>query len=689
VLRDSAPFERERADDGPPDEGHSRELPPARPGRRRWLTPTRLKWGALGALAAFLALIVVLLVTAPLSKSLMPITTPSLTLISAEGVPIARQGAVVEAPVKAAELPARVVQPFIAIEDRRFYRHLGVDPQGLARALVANLRSGAVVEGGSTITQQLAKLSFLSPEQTIWRKLQEMVLALWLEARLGKDEILSRYLSSVYFGDNVFGLRAAAHHYFSVEPEKLSLGQAAMLAGLLKAPSSLAPTENLKGARERTKVVLQTMVEAGMLSPKRAEALPPVKLKLGGLKEVPTGSYFADWVFPQVRSVLDDKYPSHVIRTTLEDRLQRQAVAAIRSVGTGGAQVALVAMRPDGRVVAMVGGKSYARSPFNRATQALRQPGSTFKLFVYLAALREGHRPDEWIADTPLRIGNWSPENYGGEYRGRLTLRQAFALSSNVAAVRLAESIGRDKVLQAARDLGVTGELERGPTGTLGTSGIPLIEMVAAYGAVAAGQYPLRPHGLASQGGWPTHAMDKRVRADMLQLLWSAANEGTGRGAALGTPTFGKTGTSQDSRDAYFIGFAGNLITGVWIGYDDNRAMPGAAGGGVPAAIWHRFMTQALAAPGKAPPPPPRELPERPANDRQSPAVVREYDVDDQPLAGDEFSTQPYEGPEGGGLEPLPAPEAGEPDDVPVPVLTSAPPPPRPEGDAEPAGGAP
>jgi penicillin-binding protein 1A len=664
---------------------------------RRWITRRRLKWTGIGAIGLFFALICVLLVTAPLSKSLQPITTPSLTLLSAEGVPIARRGAVVEARVNAAELPEHVVAPFLAIEDRRFYSHAGVDARGLARAAWSNLRAGAVVEGGSTITQQLAKLAFLSPEQTVWRKLQEAVLAFWLEARLGKDEILSRYLSSVYFGDNVFGLRAAAKHYFSREPEELTVEQAAMLAGLLRAPSTLAPTTNFEGARERTDVVIAAMVDAGMLSQAEAQKLPEVTLKAGGLKELPGGSYFADWVFPQADAALDDKYRTHSLVTTLEDRLQREAVNAIHSAGTGGAEVALVAMRRDARVVAMVGGRNYERSPFNRATQARRQPGSTFKLFVYFAALREGYSPRHRVQDRPLRIGNWSPDNHGQRYRGEITLRQAFAVSSNVAAVRLAEAVGRDKVIAAARDLGVSGELEQGSTMPLGTSGVPLIELVGAYGAFAAGRYPLRPHGLARAGDERagTQPLDSRVRAEMLELLWAAVNEGTGRAARLATRTYGKTGTTQDSRDAYFIGFSGDLITGVWIGYDDNRPMPGTQGGGAPAAISRAFMTRALtpSATAAGSRPPRRGLPFERDDDQRRPAVIREYDVEEQPLSEEQWwALQPA--PEDGEASreltgevpvlqvpvrpapPVPSPQAGAgPDDAPpeeAPVVPAA-----------------
>jgi penicillin-binding protein 1A len=381
-------------------------------------------------------------------------------------------------------------------------------------------------------------------------------------------------------------------------------------------------------------------------------------------------------VLPQVQATLNDKYPAHVVTTTLEDRLQRAAVSAIRSVGTGGAQVALVAMRPDGRVVAMVGGKSYARSPFNRATQARRQPGSAFKLFVYLAAMRRGDTPKDLVLDQPLRIGNWAPENFGNEYRGVITLRQAFAESSNVAAVRMAEAVGRDQVIAAARDLGLDGELETGPTMALGTSSVPLIEMVGAYAAIDAGRYPVRPRGLALDKGKPptATAMNPRVRAEMLELLWAAANEGTGRGAVISTPTFGKTGTSQGGRDAYFIGFAGDLVTGVWIGYDDNRPIPGAQGGHTPAAIWHAFMSQAMAPAGKGPATPPPAAPAQRSEAQPALAVTREYDVEEEPLS-DDGQAVPQEGVVGEGSDqPVAQLPPQEEPERPVPGLPSLPP---------------
>lgn len=644
----------------------------------------RFRWGRI-AIAAFVGLLILaaaLARFAPLSKSLQPITAPSLTILSAEGMPIARRGAVLEGLVSVARLPRHVVLPFIAIEDRRFYQHVGVDPMGIARAMVTNLRAGSVVEGGSTITQQLAKLSYLSSDQTIGRKLQEIVLALWLEARLSKDEILSRYLSGVYFGDNVFGLRAAADHYFSKKPEQLSVAEAAMLAGLVKAPSRLAPTRNLSAARARARIVLQAMVAAGMLTEAQVQRIDDARLRAGKAKDIPSGTYFSDWVLPQIEAQSEERVAQHRVVTTLEDRLQREAVDAIRATGTGSAQIGLIAMRPDGRVVAMVGGRNYRRSPFNRATQAQRQPGSTFKLFVYLAALRAGSRPSDMILDTPLRIGNWSPENYGNVYRGSITLRQAFAVSSNVAAVRLAQTVGHDAIVQAARDLGLTGPLEEGPTIALGTSSVSLVELVGAYAAVASGNYPVVARGLPAPGG-TVHAnrIDDRIRRDMLELLWAAANEGSGRGAALPVQTFGKTGTSQDSRDAYFIGFAGGLITGVWIGHDDNRPMPGIHGGGLPAQIWRRFMIKAV---GERPEasmtvPPAGTLPKESAAP-DAPLIVRDYDV--------EGSDSAAQDPEGEGSEEMTVDqphgdETDPPPDVPTLALPpEAPPAPSDEEEA-------
>jgi penicillin-binding protein 1A len=548
-------------------------------------------------------LIAWLAVTAPLSKSLQPIAAPSLTLLSAEGIPIARRGADIRAPVRIRELPDHVPNAFIAIEDKRFHGHYGISLRGIARAAWRNLGAGGVREGGSTITQQLAKVSFLTADRTAARKLQEVLIAFWLEAWLTKEEILERYLSNVYFGDNTYGLRAASHHYFSVPPEKLTVAQAAMLAGMVKAPSRLAPTRNYDQARQRGRIVIAQMIDQGFITRAEARRLKPARLRVERGKDVPTGTYFADWVLPIARAREDVGYGEQQVQTTLENRLQKLALQTVKSAGLGKAQVALVAMRPDGRVVAMVGGKDYARSPFNRATQARRQPGSAFKIFVWLAALRAGMDPDTPVDDRPLRIGEWQPRNYQDRYRGTLTMRDALAVSSNVAAVRLSERVGRQNVIRAARDLGVRSPLSDHPSLALGTSGVTLLELTSAYAAVSAGAYPVAPRGLEDEEGPWWQRMWQSATAtsgdssfdELRDMMGAVVSQGTGRGAALAVPAFGKTGTTQDSRDAWFVGFAQDLVVGVWIGNDDNSPLgANMAGGGLPARIWRDFMTQAI-----------------------------------------------------------------------------------------------
>ncbi|MDB5683321.1 MAG: penicillin-binding protein family [Sphingomonas bacterium] len=592
--------------------------PPARPKRRLWPKLVAAGIGVLMLLAAWLA------ITAPLSQSLRPIAPPSVTLLAADGTPIARRGAIIDRVVDARALPDHVPQAFIAIEDRRFYSHLGIDPRGIARAAWHNLLAGGVREGGSTITQQLSKVAFLDADRTAARKLREAMIAFWLEAWLSKDEILSRYLSNVYFGDNVYGLRAAARHYFSKRPEQLNIGESAMLAGLMKAPSRLAPSTNLAGARARQKLVVAAMADAGFISKSTARRVKPARVRLQPVASLPSGTYFADWAMPAARDRAGAIYAEQKVETTLDTRIQRAARRAIARAGLGKAQVALVAMRPDGRVVAMIGGRSYADSRFNRATQARRQPGSTFKLFVYLAALRAGMSPEDEVEDAPLTIDGWSPANSDRRYRGMLTLREAFARSSNVAAVRLAERVGRDKVIRAARDLGVRSPMRPDPSLALGTSGMTLIELTSAYAAVAAGLYPVAAHGLPDEEepGLLERLLGRQRRFGphqhdmLLDLLSATVNQGTGRSAALRTQVFGKTGTTQDNRDAIFIGFAGDLVTGVWIGNDDNSPLKGIAGGGMPARIWRDFMASAIGsaplarAPVAAPPEEPADEPD-------------------------------------------------------------------------------
>jgi len=552
----------------------------------------------------------------PLDRAMAPLSTPTIVLLDRNGTAFARHGAYREAPVDVRLLPAHVVGAVLAIEDRRFYSHAAIDPRGILRALVYNARAGAVVQGGSTISQQLAKTAFLTPERTLHRKLQEILLAGMLESRLSKQEILSRYLSSVYFGDGVYGLRAAARHYFDVAPEQLDLAQAAMLAGMIKAPSALAPTHDLAAAQARARLVLRAMVETGAITAAQAQATRPATVT-GARAELPFGGYFADWVLAQPKDALAGRYGELTVRTTMDARLQRLAESVLREhLDADGAplhatQAALIAMHPDGAVVAMVGGRDYAASAFNRATKAKRQPGSAFKLFVYRAALQAGATPESTVVDAPVSVGNWSPENFGGEYRGRITLREAFAHSINSAAVRIEQQVGAPAVIRSARELGITTPLGSDASLALGSYETTLIELTAAYAAEGAGVAPVTPYGI--DGAAPNAArtrLDPVEQRMMLDLLWSVVEEGTGRAARLdvpvfgraGTrrvvPTFGKTGTTQDNRDALFIGMAGDLVTGVWVGNDDDTPMRGVVGGGLPATIWHDFMTEALGVKG-------------------------------------------------------------------------------------------
>lgn len=621
--RDAAPardYDRERYRGG-----WRRYLPERARGRGKLWWGSRILAAIIGV---FIILVAWLAITAPLSKSLEPIAPPQITLLAADGTPIARNGAVVDEPVQVARLPEHVVQPFLAIEDRRFYDHWGVDPRGVARALFTG------VGGGSTITQQLAKFTFLTPEQTLTRKAREALIAFWLEAWLTKDEILERYLSNAYFGDNMYGLRAASLHYFYRQPENLRPEQAAMLAGLLQAPSRLAPTRNPDLAAQRYTLVKGAMVAAGYITQEKADAMAVPQTDVRTRNDLPTGTYFADWALPTAREMSEVSYSRQTLTTTLDSQLQNAANRAIQRAPLGGAQVALVAMRTNGEVVAMVGGKDYSQSPFNRATQARRQPGSTFKLFVYLAALRNGWSPEDRISNTEFTEGAYRPSNANGRYSETLTLREAFAQSSNVAAVRLFNEVGSEAVIETARDLGVTSPLPEGdPSMALGTSTMNLLELTAAYAGVAANSFPVEPHAFAREDeGWFASLFSARGslatsdHEEIEDMLRAAINSGTGRAAMLSVANFGKTGTTQDNRDALFVGYAGDLVVGVWVGNDDNSPLGNISGGGLPARIWRDFMRSALGASAVPPRPTPSPDPSGPVQPLDVP------DLQDIPL---------------------------------------------------------
>ncbi|MEO1169748.1 MAG: transglycosylase domain-containing protein [Pseudomonadota bacterium] len=602
--------------DYPPEPGYpdGDDEPPRR--KKRWII---LKWGLRIALGLFALLLLWLIAFVPVSRTAEPLVPPPMVLTASNGNPIARMGPVMDRPVEMSELPPYVREAFLSIEDRRFDDHWGIDPRGIARALWTNLTSDAR-HGGSTITQQLAKLTYLSSDQTLFRKVQEVPIAFWLEIWLTKDEILERYLSNTYFGDNVYGLRAASLHYFYRHPENLTLSQATMLAGLVRAPSRLAPTTNLDGAQDRQRIVLAAMVDAGYLAPEDAREVPLATVDHRPPPPMPRGSHFAEWVIEEARAAYGSGYETIEVATTLDWELQTLAERVTRSGAPPGAQVALVAMRTDGEVVAMVGGRDYATSPFNRATQAERQPGSTFKLFVYLAALQSGMTPETLVDDSPIETGEYRPVNAGGRYRGEITLREAFAYSSNVAAVRLYQQLGSEAIAEAARTLGIDREFPANASVALGSGEMTLIELVTAYAAVANGDAPVEPHGLArGRRGFFEWLLDSRPvigsrhRDELLEMLEAVIVEGTGRAARLNIAAFGKTGTTQNSRDAVFVGFAGDLVVGVWIGNDDNTPLGNASGGGAPARIWRAFMGEAI--PGAVPRPAPRRAAPPPAEE--------------------------------------------------------------------------
>jgi penicillin-binding protein 1A len=544
-----------------------------------------------------------------IEDTLRPAASRPLILIGADGAVFARRGDCMAEPVTLQELPPHLVAAAIAMEDRRFYTHLGVDPLGIVRAAKRNFDAGSTREGGSTITQQLVKMSYLTSAKTLQRKIEEAVLAAWLEIRLSKEEIIERYLSSAYFGEGCFGVRAATRHFFDKDVGQLTVGESALLVSLLRSPTQL--TRNFDDARQRVRLVLQAMVRDGTLDEAQLTSIPPAMLNPARGEEF--GSDYADWLADQLQDGIADRHSRQPIPvyTTFEPGLQRIAQDVIASVldkkgkRLKATQAALVAMRTDGRVLAMAGGRDRASSQFNRAVQARRQPGSAFKTFIYLAALRAGAEPDMMISDEPVQIGDWEPQNYDGGYRGTVTLTQAFASSINTVAAKLSEAVGRETVIATARKMGIASPLVPNPSLALGTSEVSLMELTAAYAGIAAGAYPVVPWGAAGLEQRPANAGEPPAQAGiwrleeaqtMRELLSAVVEYGSGAAAGLAIPAYGKTGTSQDYRDAWFIGFAGNVVVGVWVGNDDFSPMRGVTGGILPAEIWKRFMVAAMKA---------------------------------------------------------------------------------------------
>ena len=542
---------------------------------------------------------------------------PTIRVVTRDGVELARRGDRYGAPVRLDEMPPELPQAILATEDRRFYDHWGVDPIGIARAMWVNIRAGGIRQGGSTLTQQAAKNLFLSPKRTLKRKLQEVVLALWLEAKFSKDQILTIYLNRVYFGQGVYGAEAAARFYFGVPARDISAYEAAMLAGMLKGPNKYNPMINPDLARQRTEVVLANMVAAGYLSAadRKTIAQPKNWWRYERTNIKPLAHHYTDWVLDQAGDYVTLDQDVTVI-VSLDARMQRAAEKLIKNImKKGGAadkravsEVALVALAPDGAVLAMVGGANYAKSKFNRAVQAKRQPGSAFKPVVFLAGFEAGLAPDTVLRDEPLTIDEWSPRNFKNEYLGDMTLTDAMTRSINTVAVQVSEKAGRGRVQDMARQLGITADLTDEPSLALGVSEVSLLEMTAAYGPFATGGLGLWPYAISEiqdsvgrpiyvrSGGGPGRVIPAEFAGAMNGMLSNviANPNGTGKNARLKRPSAGKTGTSQGYRDAWFIGYTPDMIAGVWMGNDNGGPMQSVTGGTLPARLWRDFANAAL-----------------------------------------------------------------------------------------------
>ena len=540
---------------------------------------------------------------------------PSISYLDRSGALIAVRGSQYAPPVDLDTLPEHVPKAFIAIEDRWFYWHPGFNPWGIIRSQYYNMTNdGGPLRGGSTITQQLARNLFLTPAQTYRRKAQELILAVWLELKFSKKEILELYLNRVYFGGGAYGIEAASQRYFNKPAPELTIGESALLAGMMKGPSRYSPVSATDRAARRATVVLDEMVRLGAITPEeRAEAFDnPVRVNPTLANQ--RAQYFVDWIDDEVRALVGEPTDDLVVETTLDLPIQTAAEQALRRGVAAGAdqgigQGALVALDGEGRVRAYVGGADYQESQFDRATMARRQAGSAFKPFVYLTAMEQGRTPNVRVVDEPLRIGDWEPRNYSGDFRGEMTLEQALAQSTNTVAARLASEVGTGNVAATARRLGITGNIQLDPSMALGAVEVSPLQMAQAYAPFANGGFTARGYGIerirTSDGRvLYDHNVDRPQRQSVIgspalqymnQMMRGVVARGTGTAAQVpGYDLAGKTGTTNDYRDAWFVGYTGGFVAAVWVGKDDNSAMRRVSGGGAPARIWKDFMTSAL-----------------------------------------------------------------------------------------------
>lgn len=591
----------------------------ARPVKRRrsffgWLFRILFKTSIYATIAVAVVVGYVWFTLAQKGLFAIPERQPGIMIVASDGSVLAEQGSFYGDEARLEELPDYIPNAIVAIEDRRFRSHHGIDPIGLARAVVRSAQAGRMVQGGSTITQQLAKNLFLSPERTAWRKMQEAVLALWLERKFSKDEILQLYLNRVYFAGGQNGIERAAQVIYGKTTAELTLSEAATLAGILPSPNAYSPLKNPDIAERRKKLVLNAMVEEGYISEQEAKQTVAAPATVVAADYIPAKQYVVDWINEQLPQLVKKYDQSIIVETTIDPVLQNDAEQALRKRLTENgkklkvSQGAVVMLDSRGAVKALVGGRSYKGSQYNRATKAHRQPGSAFKPFVYLAAIENGYRPETEAIDEPVRIGNYQPENYRQKYLGRVTLETAFAQSLNTVAVKLANEVGTDRVADVAQRLGISSPLGRDASLALGTSEVTLLELTSAFAPFANGGEAIAPHVVTRISTRDGDVLYERVNSGLgkvvtdydlgaMNVLFRAVvRQGTAKKAQFGGFDIGgKTGTSQNYRDAWFVGFTPYYVTGVWLGNDDNAPTKNVTGGSLPAIIWRDVMEPAHA----------------------------------------------------------------------------------------------
>ncbi|SFJ14673.1 penicillin-binding protein 1A [Bosea sp. OK403] len=556
----------------------------------------------------------------PINQLTVPKRPPNIAILAADGTLLANRGETGGRTITIGEVPPYLPKAFVAIEDRRFYEHFGIDPVGLARAMVNNLRRRGGVQGGSTLTQQLAKNLFLTQERTAARKIQEAILALWLERTYSKNQILELYLNRVYFGSGAYGVEAAAQRYFNKSARSVTIAEAAMLAGLVQAPSRLAPNRNPDAAEKRAQLVIAAMADQGFISQSAAKTALTAPAEVPERSGAGSVNYAADYVMDVLDDFIGGVEGDVTVLTTIDTKLQASAettlVEALAAQGgkLNVSQGAVVSMAPDGALRALIGGRDYTKSQFNRATAAKRQPGSSFKPFVYLTALEQGLTPDTIRDDSPVSIKGWEPENYSRSYRGPVTLQTAFAHSLNTIAARLIQEVTPKEVVRTAQRLGISSSLQPNLSLALGTSEVTPVELTTAYATFANGGQSVLPYVIRevkSSSGKVIYARKGSgfgtvVQPQTLSMMNTMFHEVmlSGTGAKVNIPGWevgGKSGTTQDFRDAWFVGFTARLVTAVWLGNDDNSQMKRVAGGGLPADIWGKYMKAAHAGMQPAP----------------------------------------------------------------------------------------